>query len=315
MEGTMNEVDQLVSEVIEITNLNKEVISWILDTRPNEELTSRAILQRVRKANEIKEITSATIKSYVDKIYQFNIGVVPKGAPENHSYFVGYWYRKGLSFKLDNYEHIDVYIRNREAEIVHPCDEYCRNYSVRFENEWYDHAHSMREVTKYIEIVLNEVDEITEFLSLIDSSAGEFFRRQDITKAMSNYESKALSFTQFDFDPMSVWSARYGGWCNKNQAHKITEVRLQEKIESRGYVAFFTEHVSKANGQMYSRELPTLLINEVDGVKGPNGPVRLLWRDKGKTIIGRNPISIHKQHNALADLMSFLNKIYKPYQC
>jgi hypothetical protein len=314
MEGTMNEIDKLVSEVIEVTNLNGEIIRWSLDTRPNEELTSHAILQRARKAQEIRKHILTTTASYINRIEQLNVNIVPKGASQDSTHFVSHWFKEHQSFKLDGYENIDVYVRNREGKEQHFCSRFCRYDSVRFEDYWYDHAHSMREVTKYIELMLDQVDEIYQVVSLIDSSSGEFFRRKDLLRKLALHEYDLSSLIQFDFDSASVWSARYSYYCSKTQASKIIEVRLQEKVESRGYVAFFTEHVNKKTGQIYSRELPTLLVNEVDGVKGPGGLVRLLWRDKGKTIIGRNPVIIHKQQDALSDLMGFLNKIYKPEQ-
>lgn len=274
MNMEVNEMDTLVSRTIEITNSDGEILSWTVDTRPNDELSSWAVLFRIR---QYKEIYKAIVDFLIDKEKGLSrVSIMEKGKDF-------YWANDPAFCLISGLANIDVYYEKGYSDTISDTE--------------------------------SQIDKMREKLQWIDNNAKTYFGYKELSEEIADKVNR-VNFTGNNFVSTSVWSMREIACIGNPYTrgfHEITEVRLQEKTETRGYVAYFKRYVLKSNGQMYSQELPMLLVNEVNAADGPGGLVRLMWKHKGKAIIGKVPDEI-RHTPSYRHLLEQLNGLYKKEQ-
>lgn len=310
MEGTMNEVDKLISEVIEVVGLNGEILRWDLDTRPLEEMPSKAILNELVKLNTIRDFLCEN-KSWRNLIGDNRFKILedngvhvyynqdPKD-PRGRSITIGsIFYNENISsnetieFKLN--DHMDVLWDNR---IQWPTFKYDRKF--------------MRTMIEYINNVLNAAEEVYEVLEFINKHYMLVHANYNLIDKIDKRIREIRRFSQGDFDSQAVWSSRsyYSRKDKKdNIVHVISEIKLQEQVNATGFVAFFTEHVRNNNGACYTINPTVLFIKEHE-----DNTVRLLWKHNNKFSFGKIPTKIMAHDTGFRYLMQFLNDSYAEHQ-
>ena len=317
MEGTMNEVDKLVSRTIEIVEDNGEIRRWVLDTRPVEEMPSKTIIKDIAKIKEILDILNQKTRWYniigkdannilVDNQVRIQCSTDCRKL-DNHVAWASIG-DTGLRLREpDKDDFIEFRVNKKKLDVTWV------NSAVKPTIAHYETA-TMRNVIDYINEVLDRAEQVYAVIDVIEQHYDQMQEYYSLERFCNDRYKRLRQISQFDFDSNAVWSHRsfridYDR--DDNIKYVIAEIKLQERKNERGYVAYFTDRILKANGACYSATPMMLFVREVG--EGEDKRVRLLWKQKNKFSFGKIPSYERVQPNVYA-LYSFINRLYTKEQ-
>ena len=314
MEGTMNEVDKLVSRTIEIVEDNGEIRRWVLDTRPVEEMSSRTLLKEMLKLKELGEIIyektqwrKVITENQHDILDRNFVTVEITHTYKNHAADIGY--REYDPYCEEGHPDLytEYYVNGKSIKV-------CWRDSVNRPGWLRNKDFTMQNVINYINEALNKAEEVYPVIDFIEQQYDQMEEYYKINDFVVERIKLINNMIQFNFDSIAVWSSReFRTYQNEDhtESHVVHEIKLQERKDKRGYVAYFTKRLIKPSGACYSVTPMMLFVTEIG--EGEGKRVRLLWKYKNKVSFEKIPPA-YRMSLPLSKLYEFLNKLYTKEQ-